>query len=156
MRRRQEHLQSVLEPAVRALGYELVGIEYSPRGEGGLLRMYIDSPDGVSIDDCERVSHHVSGVLDVEDPIRGSYTLEVSSPGVDRPLFTPEHFERFAGERVRIRLHVLVEGRRSITGILKGFSDGYVIVDEEGAERRLPLEAISRARLVPELDFRRR
>lgn len=156
MRRRQEHLESLLEPSVTALGYELVGIEYSPRGEGGLLRVYIDSPAGISVEDCERVSHQVSGVLDVEDPIRGPYTLEVSSPGVDRRLFTPEHFERFAGERVRIRLEVLVEGRRNITGVLKGFSNGHVVVDEDGAERHLPLEAISRAQLVPDLDFRRR
>jgi len=155
MHRQQEHLQALLEPSVVALGYELVGVEYFPQRTGAMLRVYIDSPDGITVDDCERVSHQVSGVLDVEDPVRGGYTLEVSSPGVDRPLYTPEHFSRFAGERVRVRLDVPVQGRRNITGILKGFSDGKVIVLEDGEERRLPLEAIGKAKLAPELDFRR-
>ncbi len=156
MRRRHERLTLLIEPCVTVLGYELVGLEYAPGGDGGLLRVYIDSPAGITVDDCERVSHQVSGVLDVEDPIRGSYTLEVSSPGLDRPLFTPEHFERFAGETVRVRLDAPVQGRRKITGVLQGFSDGNVVVIEDGEEWRLPLEAISRARLVPELGLRRR
>ena len=155
MQRQHERLRALLEPAVTALGYELVGVEYFPQGSGSMVRVYIDSPDGITVDDCERVSHQVSGVLDVEDPVRGGYTLEVSSPGVDRPLYTPEDFSRFAGERVRVRLDVPVQGRRNITGILKGFSDGNVVVLEDGEERRLPLDAIGKAKLAPELDFRR-
>jgi len=156
MRRRHARLQSLIGPSVTALGYELIGVEYAAQGDGGLLRVYIDSPDGITVDDCERVSHQVSGVLDVEDPISGPYRLEVSSPGVNRPLFTPEHFERFAGERVRVRLEVLVEGRRNITGVLQGLSDGKVVIIEDGEERRLPLEAIDKAQLAPEIEFRRR
>lgn len=156
MRVDAERLSALLDPSVRGLGYELVGVELHGRGGQTLLRVYIDTPGGVTVDDCERVSRQVSSVLDVEDPIRGPFTLEVSSPGVDRPLFTPEHFQRFAGQRVRVRLAVPLEGRRKVSGVLLGWQDGYVSVLEEGVERRLPLDAIRDARLVPELDFRRR
>ena len=156
MGHRHERLQTLIEPSITALGYELVGIEYFPGRKGALLRVYIDSPDGVTVEDCERVSHQVSGVLEVEDPIRHGYTLEISSPGVERPLFTPAHFQRFAGEKIRVRLTVPVDGRRNVIGILKGIEHGQVVVLEEGVEIRLPLEAIGRAQLVPELDFRKR
>ncbi len=156
MGHRHERLQALIEPSVTALGYELVGIEYLPGRKGALLRVYIDSPNGITLEDCERVSHQVSGVLEVEDPIRQAYTLEVSSPGVERPLFTAAHFQRFAGERVRVKLAVPVDGRRNVTGVLKGFTNGEVVVVEEGAEIRLPLEAIGKAQLIPELDFRKR
>ncbi len=156
MAHRHERIQALIEPSVTALGYELVGIEYFPGGKGALLRVYIDSPDGITVEDCERVSHQVSGVLEVEDPIRHGYTLEVSSPGVDRPLFSPAHFQRFAGKTIRVKLAVPVNGRRNVIGILKGLEDGTVVVLEEGVEVRLPLEAIGRAQLVPELDFRKR
>ncbi len=156
MGHRHERLQTLIEPSIAALGYELVGIEYFPGGKGALLRVYIDSPDGVTVEDCERVSHQVSGVLEVEDPIRHGYTLEISSPGVERPLFTPAHFQRFAGEKIRVRLTVPVDGRRNVIGILKGIEHGQVVVLEEGVEFRLPLEAIGRAQLVAELDFRKR
>ncbi len=144
-------LRELLEAAVSALGYELVGVELHSQSRHSLLRVYIDRAEGISVDDCERVSHQVSGVLDVEDPIRGSYTLEVSSPGLDRPLFTAEQFQRFAGHRVRIRLRIPLEGRRKFTGILRGMIDEDVLIDEDGQEWRLPAERIERARLVPEL-----
>ena len=103
------------------------------------------------MDDCQRVSHQVSGVLDVVDPIIGQYTLEVSSPGLDRPLFAPEHFERFAGSEVRIQLRELLDGRRKLIGRLLGMRDGDVaLVDSEAREWRIPLEQIEKARLVPE------
>ncbi len=156
MRRQQERVQTIIEPSVLAMGYELVGVEYLPRGDGGLLRVYIDSPDGITVDDCERVSRQVSGVLDVEDPIKGAYTLEVSSPGLARPLFTPEHFRRFSGHTVRIRLDLPIDGRRNITGVLVGCEDGDVLVQEDGNEKRLPLAAIGKAQLVPDLDLRKR
>ena len=120
------------------------------------MRLYIDAPDGVTVDDCARVSHQVSGVLDVEDPIRGPFTLEVSSPGFERPLFTPEHFERFAGERVKVKLDLPVDGHRSVTGTLLGYRDGCVVVLEDGVEKRLPLDAVRRAHLAPESDPGRR
>jgi ribosome maturation factor RimP len=145
-----DRIRRLLEPGVSGLGYELVGVEWQGGAGRGLLRVYIDAPAGVTLADCERVSHQVSGVLDVEDPIRGGYTLEVSSPGVERPLFTPEHYARFAGERVRLKLAVPIEGRRTVTGKLRGLEDGRVIVLEDGVERRVPVEAVRRAHLAPE------
>ena len=145
-----ESVRAVIEPAVTALGYELVGVEYLPQGRHSLLRVYIDSDDGITIDDCEAVSRQVSAVLDVEDPIKGQYTLEVSSPGVERPLFTREHYERFLGERVQIRLQAPLEGRRRFTGTLKALDGGDVVVEVDGEEIPLPLEQIEKAHLAPE------
>ncbi|MDH5614342.1 MAG: ribosome maturation factor RimP, partial [Gammaproteobacteria bacterium] len=88
--------RALFEPAITAMGYELVGVEYLRQGKQGLLRIYIDSENGITVDDCGKVSHQVSGILEVEDPIRENYVLEVSSPGLDRPLYTAEHFVRFA------------------------------------------------------------
>lgn len=150
MQYRDVRLNGLIRPAVEALGYELVGVEFR-RGRGrALLRVYIDQEDGITLDDCQRVSHQVSGVLDVEDPIVERYDLEVSSPGLDRPLFEPEHFQRFAGRTAKVRLSPPVDGRRKITGVLLGFEDGNVRLDEEGIERRVPLDSVSAARLVPE------
>ena len=149
MQHRDVRLKGLIKPAVEALGYELVGVEYRRGRRRALVRVYIDQPDGITLDDCARVSHQVSGVLDVEDPIVEQYDLEVSSPGLDRPLFEPEHFERFAGQRVRVRMSPPVDGRRKFTGVLLGIEDGQVRVDEDGVERRVPLESVSAARLVP-------
>jgi ribosome maturation factor RimP len=145
-----EQLRALLEPAVSGLGYELLGLEMLPGKGGVLLRVYIDSDSGITLDDCERVSYQVSGVLDVEDPIASRYTLEVSSPGLDRPLFTPQHFVQHAGRRVRVRMREPMEGRRRFTGELKGYRDGHVVVLEDGVERVLPHAMIRTARLVPE------
>lgn len=149
MQHSDERLNRLLRPAVEALGYELVGVEYRRGRKRAMLRVYIDKSEGITLDDCQRASHQVSGVLDVEDPIVEQYDLEVSSPGLDRPLFEPEHFERFAGHRVRVRMSPPVDGRRKFTGVLLGFEDGEVRVDEDGIERRVPLESVSAARLVP-------
>ena len=145
------HLQKLLEPVVNAMAYELVGIEFHAHGGSGLMRVYIDSPDGIGLEDCERVSRQISGVLDVEDPIPGHYTLEVSSPGLDRPLFTGEHFERFAGSQVKVQLDVPMQGRRRFAGQLLGLRDGQVVIKEEAEEVTLPLERIKQARLVPDV-----
>ena len=150
-RQAPDKLQGPIEAAVRALGYELVGVEYLPQGRRSLLRIYIDSPDGVTVDDCERVSHQVSGVLDVEDPIHGHYVLEVSSPGLDRLLFTAEHYRRFAGNRIKLRVSPPVDGRRNFSGILKGLHDDKVVLVHEEGEWEIPLDHVDQARLVPEL-----
>ena len=152
MRQDLQKLRRVLAAVVETLGYELVGIEFHPRRDGSLLRVYIDGENGIGLADCQRVSHQLSGVLDVEDPIAERYTLEVSSPGLDRPLCEPGHFVRFAGSQVRIQLRELLDGRRKLLGRLLGMqADDVVIVDSEGREWRVPLERIEKARLVPEI-----
>jgi ribosome maturation factor RimP len=147
----EQTLSELLTPVVAGLGLEFVGLEYAPQGAYSLLRIYIDAPAGVTVEDCERVSHQVSGVLEVEDPIKSHYTLEVSSPGLDRPLFTPDHYARFAGERVKVRLRVPVEGRRNLTGVLTQVTDTGVTVDVEGVLVSVTFDQIDRARLVPEV-----
>lgn len=151
MRQASEKIRAMLEPAVIALGYELVGIDLVPQGRRATLRIYIDAPHGIGLDDCERVSHQVSGILDVHDPIRGEYALEVSSPGMDRPLFKAEHFVRFAGQRVKLRLRVPQDdGRRTVVGVLVGLVESNVVVNEDAKHVTLPLEGIESARLVPD------
>lgn len=146
------NLRDLLEPAVTALGCELVGIEYHPSGRHSLLRVYIDRPEGVTVDDCSAVSYQVSGLLDVEDPIPGHYTLEVSSPGLDRPLFQARDFERFAGQQVKIRTRFPVAGQRNFRGLLQGMQGQQVVIDEQDGRRvELPLDQIEQARLVPDL-----
>lgn len=148
---RSEDLRALIEPAVAALGYELLGTEFLSAGGGpAVLRVYIDSDTGINVDDCSRVSHQVSGLLDVEDPIAGEYTLEVSSPGFDRPLFTPEHFQRYTGSEVRIKMQVPQDGRRNFRGEIAGCRDGVVHIRLDGAICELPLAQVSQARLVPE------
>ena len=152
MRQDLQKLKRVLAAVVETMGYELVGVEFHTRSVNPLLRVYIDSESGITLDDCQRVSHQLGGVLDVEDPISGSYTLEISSPGLDRPLFEARHFDRFAGAQARLQLREPLDGRRKLMGRLLGMRDGDVaIVDSEGREWRVPLERIEKARLVPEL-----
>ena len=154
MPRESAELRTLIEPAVAALGFELVGVEYKS-GRHGLLRVYIDSEDGVTVDDCQAVSHQVSGLLDVEDPIPGQYSLEVSSPGLDRPLFRAADFQRFAGQEVRVRLVAPVEGRRKFRGLLVGMRDDRVVVRVEEQELVVSLDEIDEARLVPDYESHR-
>ncbi|NLG58565.1 MAG: ribosome maturation factor RimP [Gammaproteobacteria bacterium] len=150
----------LLAPTVEALGLELLGVEYLPMPGGSLLRVYIDRPgapagaevdgEGVTVDDCEAVSREVSAQLDVEDPISGNYTLEVSSPGLDRPLFAPAHFERFRGQLVKIGLKLPQEGRRRLQGRILGVQGDGVRVDVDGNEFEVAFGNVDRARLVPD------
>lgn len=117
-----------------------------------MLRVYIDRPEGILIDDCEAVSRQVSGILDVEDPISGEYTLEVSSPGMDRPLFTLEQFAKHAGEQVKIRLRSPHEGRRNYQGILRGVEEQDVVVLVDDHEYLLPIDSIDKANIIPRFD----
>ena len=152
MGRAHTQLEDLLSPVVVSLGYEFVGLEYLPQGKHSLLRIYIDKPEGITVDDCSAVSHQVSGVLEVEDPISGHYVLEVSSPGLDRPLFKFEDFERFSGYNVQIRLQVPMDGRRNYKGLLEGVqADGQLVdvaIDDEIIS--LPWDRIEKARLVVE------
>lgn len=140
----------LLEPAIEALGYELADLELSLGHGRGLVRLFIDSEDGITLDDCERVSHQVSGVLDVEDPIVSDYNLEVSSPGADRKLVKAEHFDRFAGSVVKVRLKRLINGRRRIKGQLLGRDDETIQVRLDGKDLSIAMQDIDVARLVPD------
>lgn len=152
MRQDPFNLRALLEPAVTALGCELVGIEYVPSGKHSVLRLYIDKPDGVTVDDCSAVSYQVSGLLDVEDPIPGHYTLEVSSPGLDRPLFQAGDFERFAGREIKLRMRLPIEGQRNFRGLLQGLQAQQVVIEvQDGKRVNLPLDQVEQARLVPDV-----
>jgi ribosome maturation factor RimP len=137
------------------MGYALWGIELISPGRRPTVRIYIDADTGVSVDDCAQVSHHVSGVLDVEDPIKGEYTLEVSSPGVDRLLFEPEQYEPYVGEIVDVRLRLPVQGRRRFKGILTGTDGEVLLVSIDEQEFSLPLRSVDRARAFPRLEIGR-
>lgn len=151
MRKAPEELQILVRKTVEAMGYELVGVELFRKGAAGLvLRIYIDSEQGIGLEDCSAVSHQISGVLDVEDPIAENYDLEVSSPGLDRPLFELEHFDRFAGSRARLKLAALVQGRRKMEGVLAGTESGSVLLEADGEMHRIPMADIESARLVPD------
>lgn len=147
----RDQLIELLEPIVVGLGYELWELEYGTRPGGGLLRLYIDSPDGISVDDCERVSRAVSETMDVADPITHEYTLEVSSPGLDRVLRTRKHFVQFTGERVRLEMSQAVNGRKRFAGRLTEVGDDEITLDVDGATVRLPIAAIHKARVAPDL-----
>lgn len=142
-------LHALLEQTLPGLGYELVEVEASARGR--LVRVFIDKPEGVDVEDCARVSDHLSRLFTVENVDYDR--LEVSSPGLDRPLRKPQDFERFAGREAQIRLRSLIDNRRNFTGTLHGFRDGKVILVTEVGESALPLEAIERARLIPRIDW---
>ena len=149
MYRQNTQLQELINPVVSALGYEMLGIEIVNKGRGWLVRIYIDKPSGICLDDCAKVSHQVAGILDVNDPIKGPYELEISSPGNDRPLFTLEQFRRFIGEMVRIHLVAKIEGRRKITGIISSVTDDAVEIEEDGHKITVQENFIDKARLVP-------
>ena len=150
MKQAPEHILNLIEPVVEGLGYECVGVEYNPHPQHGMLRIYIDGPNGILLEDCSKVSHQVSGVLDVEDPIEGNYHLEISSPGEDRPFFKLSQFERFAGSTVAINLFQAIEKRRKITGVILGVEADTVLIEEGEKQYKIPFQAMSKARLVPE------
>ena len=145
----RDQLSEMLAPVVAGLGYELWELEFAPRAGGGLLRLYIDSDVGISLDDCERVSRAVGEALDAADPIPGAYTLEVSSPGLDRVLRTQAHFERFAGERVKLEMMQPVEGRKRFAGRVARVGRGEITLEIENGVVTLPIDDIHKARLAP-------
>ncbi|HEC07808.1 ribosome maturation factor RimP [Thiolapillus sp.] len=151
MQKASAKLQEIVRNVVEPMGYELVGVEYLTGYQGGnLLRIYIDKENGIDVDDCAAVSHQLSGVLDVEDPLPGQYSLEVSSPGLDRPLFDSADFERFVGRKVNVRLDASIGGRRKYKGQLLGVEDDQILVEVDGEVYPLFMDQIQEARLVPE------
>ena len=151
----RDTLMRLLEPPIEALHFDLVDLEFAREGRGGVLRIYIDRKaadlnESVTVDDCASVSHAVSQILETQDPIKGNYTLEVSSPGFDRILRTRAHFERFVGERMFAELKLPLDGRRRYVGTLKSVSDDTIVVEVDGQAYSLPLDRIQKARLRPE------
>jgi ribosome maturation factor RimP len=150
MYRQNQALLDLFEPEVAALGYELLGIELNQNGHGSILRIYIDKEGGIVVDDCVLVSQQLSGLLDVEDPIKGNYDLEVSSPGLDRPLFTLEQFKKYVGETVKLKLYEKLDGRKRFVGVLKAIEDENIIISCDEEEYTVPFRLLERARLVPQ------
>ncbi|MBF0255593.1 MAG: ribosome maturation factor RimP [Gammaproteobacteria bacterium] len=151
MPRADDTLTKLLQPVVEAMGYEWVGLEYLSGLKGnGLLRIYIDTEHGITLDDCTAVSHQVSGVLDVEDPIHENYRLEISSPGLDRPLFSLEHFQRFRGRQVVAKFQGKWMGRRKLIGELGGCDGERLTITADGEEFEVPMDIVSNVRLVPD------
>jgi ribosome maturation factor RimP len=144
-------LKALLAPLVARMGYELWGLEYRAGRHSALLRLFIDSEAGITLDDCAQVSAQVSALLDVEDPIRVPYTLEVSSPGVDRPLFEAAHYARYVGQRARVRTQWPVGGQRNFAGEIVAADGQSVTLRVDGEAVRVPLESIARGRLVADL-----
>ncbi len=150
------HISALLAPTVASLGLELLGLEYLPSPGGAVLRLYIDVPEAeaearhVTIEDCESVSREVSAQMDVEDPISGNYTLEVSSPGIDRPLFSPAQFARFAGEQAKVGLKLPQDGRRRLQGRIVRAEAGEVEFELDGKPFVVAFDNIDKARLVPD------
>lgn len=147
----RDTLETLLRPVVESLGCELWELEFSGGKGNGLLRLYLDAEQGITVDDCERVSRAVSEVLDATDPIPGNYTLEVSSPGLDRPLRSESHFARFLGADVVVEMVHAVGQRRRFTGRLVAVEPGVIEVDVEGERHSLPVASIRKAHLVPEV-----
>ena len=145
-------LNELLQPLVEDLGYEFIGLEYNPNPKHSLLRIYIDHENGVGIQDCEIVSRETAALLDVKDPIRSHYNLEVSSPGLDRPLFTPAHFSEFTGSEVQINLFAPQDGRRKFSGPILSAGESSVCIEQDGSEVTLDYDNIAKAKLIPDYE----
>jgi len=148
---RSVELTEMLVPVVADMGLECLGVEYSPSHGNSLVRVYIDAPGrAVTVDDCEAVSRQVSATLDVNDPVQGRYTLEVSSPGLDRPLFTPEQFGRFIGQEARVEVNLPIDGRRRFQGPIRAVEGTTVVLDQDGTPVRIAHDNVHKAKLVPD------
>ena len=144
----RERLIALIEPVLAQLGYELVELEYAAGRSQAVLRLFIDRPEGIAVEDCERASREVAALLDVDDPIPTAYTLEVSSPGFDRVLRTPAHFERFVGSRVFVELKAPRAGRRRYTGMLQAANSMGIELEVDKQKVEIPFDEIGKARLA--------
>lgn len=147
-----DRLNDLLKPLVEGLGYEFVGLEYAGNPKQSVLRIYIDSDEGVGLSDCEYVSREAAAMLDVEDPISGQYNLEISSPGLDRPLFTPDQYERYSGKEIKVTLFAPENGRRKFKGAIVRLDGEQLVMQVDGEEVQIRFENIAKARLVPDYD----
>ena len=148
---RNTELTELLAPIVAELGLECLGVEYSPSHGNSLVRVYIDALDrAVTVDDCEAASRQISATLDVHDPVQGRYTLEVSSPGLDRPLFTPEQFARFIGQSTKLEVNLPINGRRRFQGPIRAVEGSAIVLEQDGVDVRIAHENVHKAKLVPD------
>ncbi len=145
-------LNKLIQPLIEALGFEFVGLEHGPNPKHSVLVIYIDKAEGIDVEDCATVSREVSALLDVEDPISGRYTLEVSSPGLDRPLFTLQQYAQFAGQEAKISLFAPAGGRRRFKGVILSAENDVVAIEQDGERFVLDLGNIAKGRLVPDYD----
>jgi len=147
-----QDLTALLEPVIQSMGYQLVGVEFQGSTQHGTLRVYIDHENGIGVDDCVAISHQISAILDVEEPIQQAYDLEVSSPGINRPLFKAQDYEQFTGHSAKIKMAVAHDGRKNFRGVLRGVTDSktvQIMVDNESYE--LLISDIAKANLVDEI-----
>ncbi len=149
MTKQEQRLTELLTPTVGAVGFELLGVEFVSAGRHSTLRLYIDHPEGVNVDNCALVSREVGAILDVEDPIPNEYNLEVSSPGLDRPLFTPEHFAKVIGQKIEVKLAIPQDGRRRFKGALIAIEDDMLVIEVDGKPYRLLMDNVDKANVVP-------
>ena len=147
----REQMGDIIVPALAAVGYELVGHELIPQGDSCLVRVYIDKPGGVNLDDCEKASRQISAVLDVEDPISNPYTLEVSSPGLNRPLFNAAHYKEAVGEVVKLKLNASVDGQRNFKGKLTSMKDGQITLATDAGDVVISIDDVMKANIVANL-----
>ena len=146
-----DKINTIVEPAINSMGYELSDIEVKRHGHEILLRLFIDQPNGISLDDCESVSRQVSLLLDVEDPISEDYVLEISSPGLNRTLKKYDHYQKFLNSEVKIKLHPTIEGRRNYRGRLISASKDQIVVEVDNEKHIIKMRSIENTRLIPEL-----
>jgi len=147
-----QKLNELLQPLVEDLGYEFVGLEYNSNPKHAVLRIFIDQENGVGVEDCEIVSRETAALLDVKDPIRSRYNLEVSSPGLDRPLFTPAHYNEFAGREAQVNLFAPQDGRRKFSGPILSADENHVNIKQDGKEVMLDFHNITKAKLIPDYE----
>ena len=149
---KQDKLSELLSPIVEDLGFRFWGLEYQVRKADALLRIYIDHENGISVDDCATVSHEVAGILDVEEPITMAYILEVSSPGMDRILFSASQFSEYIGQDVKMKLNQMVDKRRKIKGAIASVDGEQITINSDQEEITIKFDQIMRARINPGFD----
>ena len=147
----EQKLTDMLRPAVEETGKELLGVEFISAGNNSVLRLFIDHENGIDVDDCAEVSRQVGAILDVEDPISSEYNLEVSSPGVDRPLFELSHFQQVIGETINVKLSMPLNGRRKFKGLLAAIENDTLIIEVDGIDYELVINNVDKANLVARL-----
>ncbi len=144
-------LTDLIQPVVESMGFELVGVEFHASDHHGVLRVYIDHEKGITVDDCADVSRQISALLDVEDPIVQAFDLEVSSPGINRPLFKQADYVRFSGLKAKIKLAVALDGRKNFSGVLQGMKNSHVLISVDDEIFELPYQDIARAKLIGQI-----